>query len=197
MLFRSEDPEYGWYQPLIRAAIDSVERDPTIEVVVLVGAVRALYQLPSESSFELLPSSNSGDVVKDGLNTVVDRLVTNGKKVILYVDNPPLSRPEDCLQRRTRLGFLEDLVQNEVSNCVIARSVFDAQTAGYLQDLNDVVDAYPGQAFIFDPNDVYFDQLGYARHITDGVMMFSFTDHPSDAAAEIIGQRLNLYISRQ
>ena len=126
----TEDPEYGWYQPLIRAAIDSVERDPTIEVVVLVGAVRALYQLPSESSFELLPSSNSGDVVKEGLNTVVDRLVTNGKKVILYVDNPPLSRPEDCLQRRTRLGFLEDLVQNEVSNCVIARSVFDAQTAG-------------------------------------------------------------------
>jgi len=190
-----DHPAYEWYQPSITAAIDAVNRNDYIETVVLVGAVRAMYQIASESSFAELPTSPNGDLVRVGLAATVARLVANGKKVVLYVDNPPLTRPEDCMKRRTRLPLVENLLQTNVDNCEITRSTFDTQTSHYRAMLDEIASGYTEAVTVFDPNDVYFDNFGIARHVVNGQMMYSFTDHPSDAAAEVIGAELNTLVS--
>ena len=121
----------------------------------------------------------------------VERLVANGKKVVLYVDNPPLTRPEDCMKRRTRFPLVENLLQTNVDNCEITRSAFDTQTSDYRTMLDEIASEHVGAVTVFDPNDVYFDDFGVARHVMDGKLLYSFTDHPSDAAAEVIGSELN------
>jgi|GEM_PF-6528564 len=99
------------------------------------------------------------------------------------------------MKRRTRLPLVENLLQTNVDNCEIARSTFDTQTSDYRSLLNEISTEYAGTVTVFDPNDVYFDDFGVARHVLNGQMMYSFTDHPSDAAAEVIGAELNTLVS--
>jgi len=186
-----DHPAYETYQPLIIGAIDAVNAEPDIEVVVLVGAVRAMFGIADETSFAELPDSPNYALVAEGLRTAVDRLVGGGKKVVLYVDNPPLNSPANCLERSTAYRFLDDLLRERVPRCSLSREDFDRQTAGYRTLLADIAAERPDAVTVFDPSDVYFDDSGTARHLVDGVLMYSFTDHPSDPAADIIGERLN------
>ena len=99
------------------------------------------------------------------------------------------------MKRRTRLPLVENLLQTNVDNCEITRSAFDAQTSDYRTMLDEIASEHVGAVTVFDPNDVYFDDFGVARHVANGQMMYSFTDHPSDAVAEVIGAELNTLVS--
>jgi hypothetical protein len=95
------------------------------------------------------------------------------------------------MRRNTRLPFFDELVQTTIDDCELTRDRFDSQTAGYVALLEGISGLYPNDVSVFDPNEIYFDERGTARHVTRGVMMYSFTDHPSDAASEMIGTELN------
>jgi len=190
-----DHPAYESYQPLITGAIDAVNADDDIEVVVLVGAVRAMFGIADETSFAELPASPNYALVAEGLRESVRRLVDGGKRVVLYVDNPPLNDPADCLERSTAYGFLDRLLREQVPRCSLDRDEFDRQTADYRILLAGIAAEHPDDVVVFDPNDVYFGDDGRARHLVDGVLMYSFTDHPSDAAADVIGERLNALLA--
>lgn len=190
----SDEPSYERFQPLIVPAVETVIADPRIEVVVLQGAVRAMFESPVETNFAWLPDSPNYGKVETGLRETVRRLVEGGKKVVLYVDNPALAAPEDCAERRSTIGFLNSLLVTDNEACSVSRTDFLAHTATYRALLDRVAAEFDGAASVFDPTDVFCDDTT-CDHIIDGVRLYSYTDHPSDDAADLVGRRLNDYLA--
>lgn len=190
----SDDPSYERFQPLIVPAVETVITDPRIEVVVLQGAVRAMFESPVETNFAWLPDSPNYDKVETGLRETVRRLVEGGKKVVLHVDNPALAAPEDCSERRSTIGLLNSLLVTDNDACSVTRADFLAHTADYRALLDRVAAEFDGPVSVFDPTDVFCDDTT-CDHIIDGVRLYSYTDHPSDDAADLVGRRLNDYLA--
>ena len=190
----SDEPSYERFQPLIVPAVEAVIADPRIEIVVLQGAVRAMFESPVETNFAWLPDSPNYGKVETGLRETVRRLVDGGKKVVLYVDNPALAAPEDCSERRSTIGFLNSLLVTDNDACTVSRNDFLAHTADYRALLDRVATEFGGSATVFDPTDVFCDDTT-CDHIIDGVRLYSYTDHPSDDAADLVGRLLNEYLA--
>ena len=190
----SDDPAHERFQPLIVPAVDSVIADPRIEIVVLQGAVRAMFESPVETNFDWLPDSPLYSKVESALRETTRRLVDGGKKVVLYVDNPALAAPEDCSERRSTIGVLNSLLVTDNDACSVSRADFLADTGEYRAMLDRLVAEFSGSVSVFDPTDVFCDD-DTCDHIVDGVRLYSYTDHPSDDAADLVGRRLNDYLS--
>lgn len=189
----SDEASHQRFQALIVPAVEAVVADPRIDVVVVQGAVRAMFESPVETDFAWLPSSPHYDKVDDALRETVRRLVDGGKTVVLHVDNPALAAPEDCSNRRSTIGWLNSLSADNPA-CSVTRQRFLADTAEYRRLLQRIADDFGPSVRVFDATDVFCDAES-CRHIVDGVRLFSYTDHPSDDAADLVGQRLNDFLA--
>jgi hypothetical protein len=189
----SDDPAHERFQPLIVPAVDTVVADPRIEVVVLQGAVRAMFEYPVETEFSWLPDSPLYDKVESALRETVRRLVDGGKKVVLYVDNPALAAPEDCSERRSTIVFLNSLLVIDNPACSTTRAQFLSDTEQYRAMLDRIAADFGDDVTVFDATDVFCDDT--CDHIVNDVRLYSYTDHPSDDAADLVGRRLNDYLS--
>ncbi|MEN9805471.1 MAG: hypothetical protein RIS41_2318 [Actinomycetota bacterium] len=190
----SDDPAHERFQPLIVPAVEAMIADPRIDVVVLQGAVRAMFESPVETNFDWLPDSPLYGKVESALRETTRRLVDGGKKVVLYVDNPALAAPEDCSERRSTIGFLNSLLVTDNEACAVSRADFLADTAEYRAMLERIAAEFGGSVTMFDPTDVFCDSDA-CDHIVNGVRLYSYTDHPSDDAAELVGHQLNDYLA--
>jgi len=191
----SDEPLFDRFQKLARIAVDSVAQNPDVDVVVLEGAVRAMFGIADETSFATLPDSPNFEIVTEGLRNSISVLTQAGKKVVLYIDNPPLPNPEDCLQRKTAIGILNHLLVNPNSLCELPIETFAAQTAKYRIMLDQLKQEFAGQVEVFDATEIFCgsdDRI--CRHVRWDRFMYSYTDHPSDYAAGIIGQKLNPFL---
>ncbi|MFZ9398010.1 MAG: acyltransferase family protein [Ilumatobacteraceae bacterium] len=192
----SDDPAHERFLPLIVPAIDTVNADPNIRVVVVQGAVRAMFEWPDFTNFAWLPDSPLYDKVEGALRETVRRLVDGGKKVVLYVDNPALAAPEDCTNRRTTVGFLNSLLIESNPRCQVTLDDFLAHTERYRALLQRVADEFGGPVTVFDPTPILCDEnTRVCGHVRDGRRLYSYTDHPSDDAADLIGTELNAYLA--
>ena len=189
----SDEPSHERFQPLIVPAVDTVIADPRVEVVVLQGAVRAMFEYPVETEFSWLPESPLYDKVESALRETVRRLTDGGKTVVLYVDNPALAAPEHCSERRSTIGLLNSLLVTENPECSTTRVQFSSDTEKYRAMLDRIADDFGDDVTVFDATDVFCDEM--CGHIKDGVRLYSYTDHPSDDAADIVGRRLNDYLA--
>jgi len=191
----SDAPEFERFQKLARIAVDSVANNPDIDVVVLEGAVRAMFGIGDETSFLQLPESPYYDIITDGLRTSIQILTDADKKVVLYIDNPPLPNPEDCLQRKTTIGILNRLLVKPNPLCEMPIQTFIDQTAKYYLMFEQLKQEFPGQVEIFDATEIFCgSEDRICRHVRWDHFMYSYTDHPSDYAAGIIGQNLNPFL---
>jgi len=191
----SDEPEFERFQKLARIAVDSVANNPDIDVVVLQGAARAMFGIADETSFASLPDSPYYDIVTEGLRNSITILTRAGKKVVLYIDNPPLSNPEDCLQRKTTIGILNRLLVNPNPLCEMPIQTFIDQTTRYRAMFDQLKQEFPGQVDIFDATEIFCgSEDRICRHVRWDRFMYSYTDHPSDYAAGIIGQNLNPFL---
>jgi len=189
----SDEPSHERFQPLIVPAVNTVIADPRVEVVVLQGAVRAMFEYPVETEFSWLPDSPLYDKVESALRETVKRVVDGDKKVVLYVDNPALAAPEDCSERRSTIGFLNTLLVTENPECSTTRAQFTSDTEKYRAMLDRIADDFGDDVTVFDATDVFCDDV--CDHIVNGVRLYSYTDHPSDDAADLVGLRLNEYLA--
>ncbi len=189
----SDDPAHERFQPLIVPAVDTVVADPLIEVVVLQGAVRAMFEFPVETEFSWLPDSPLYSKVESALRETVRRLVDGDKNVVLYVDNPALAAPQDCSERRSTIGFLNSLLVTDNPACTTTRIQFLSDTEKYRAMLDRIAADFEGSVTVFDATDVFCDDT--CDHIVNDVRLYSYTDHPSDDAADLVGGRLNDYLS--
>ena len=189
----SDEPAHERFQPLIVPAVDTVIADPRIDVVVLQGAVRAMFEYPVETEFTWLPDSPLYDKVESALRETVRRLTDGGKKVVLLVDNPALAAPEDCSERRSTIGFLNALLVTDNPTCSTTRTQFLSDTEKYRSMLDRIASDVGASVSVFDTTDVFCDDI--CDHIVNGVRLYSYTDHPSDDAADLVGRGLNDYLS--
>ena len=61
--------------------------------------------------------------------------------------------------------------------------------------LNQLKQEFPGMVDIFDPTEIFCgSQDRTCRHVRWNQFLYSYTDHPSDYAAGIIGQNLNPFL---
>ena len=191
----SDAPEFERFQQLARIAVDSVANNPDVDIVVLQGAVRAMFSIGDVTSFAKLPNSPYFDIVTEGFRNSISILTQAGKKVVLYIDNPPLPNPEDCLQRKTTIGFLNQLLVKPNPLCELPIQTFVDQTAKYYAMFEQLKQEFPGQVEIFDATEIFCgSEDRICRRMRWDRLMYSYTDHPSDYAAGIIGQNLNPFL---
>ena len=191
----SDAPEFERFQKLARIAVDSVANNPNVDIVVLQGAVRAMFGIGDETSFASLTDNPYYDIVTEGFRNSITILTQAGKKVVLYIDNPPLPNPEDCLQRQTTIGVLNRLLVKPNPLCEMPIQTFIDQTTKYYAMLEQLKQEFPGQVEIFDATEIFCgSEDRICRHVRWEHFMYSYTDHPSDYAAGIIGQNLNPFL---
>jgi peptidoglycan/LPS O-acetylase OafA/YrhL len=191
----SDAPEFERFQKLARIAVDSVASNPDIDVVVLEGAIRAMFGIADETSFVQVPESLYYDIVTEGFRNSITILTQAGKKVVLYIDNPPLPNLEDCLQRKTTIGVLNSLLVKSNPLCEMPVQTFIDQTAKYYAMFEQLKQEFLGQVEIFDATEIFCgSEDRICRHERWKHFMYSYTDHPSDYAAGIIGQNLNPFL---
>ena len=92
----TDDPRLTALQPMILAAVDTVATNSEIEEVVIVSAMRNLFQVRYHNGYmKDLEHSREYDVAFSGFSETLARLQKAGKKVIIVVDNPALPDATD------------------------------------------------------------------------------------------------------
>jgi len=192
----SSAPLYADYQTLARATLEALAQNPSVRVVVLTVATRALFQLKSEDSIEDLASSPNAAVALEGLSQSVDFLVSRGKKVVITVDNPTLPDPKKCIGRLTGVKWLDEafgLGAGTGCHIDVARQTELRQP--YMQVLSKVAAHHPDKVAIFDTLSLLCDSVaGQCRSFKDGKLLYSYTDHISDHGSLMISASLVPFI---
>nr|WP_318379977.1 acyltransferase family protein [uncultured Enterobacter sp.]DAI86873.1 MAG TPA: putative acyltransferase [Caudoviricetes sp.] len=190
----TDDPRYSLYQAASRAVIDTIVENTDIKVVVYVVASRAIFQLKNDYSIEDMPQTKNYKLALDGILVGVDKLVSSGKKVVFVIDNPTLAHPENCLERKTTIPLVNNLLVSENKNCSVSVKRQLALSENYRKLLNDIKNRHPKNVYTFETIDIMCD-TGQCTHRKDGHFMYSDTDHISGYAAGLIGDKLNKYLS--
>jgi peptidoglycan/LPS O-acetylase OafA/YrhL len=193
----SDDPIYRRHQAAARTALAAVAANPQIEVVLLVGATRKLFDLDTDTSIEGLRATQHAPAARSGVEAAVEILLAAGKKVVLYVDNPTLPHPEDCLGRRTPFASLDVILGVHANpSCELPLQRHRMLSEPYRQVLDEVAAAHPGKVFVFDPApELCGGEDAICRPFADGRMLYRYSDHISDFAAGRIAGRLDPFMA--
>ncbi|MDX8385897.1 MAG: acyltransferase family protein [Gallionella sp.] len=193
----SSNPIYSGVQEITLIAVERISDLPEIKTVVLVAATRALFRLENNYSIADLPRSNNYPAALEGLSNVVNRFVRAGKKVVLVVDNPSFKDPKLCVKRTTILGVINNYIESqERSNCSISIDRHMQLSQQYRQLLSEVQRLHPERVSIFETLEHLCDvQSGLCLPYKNEKLLYSYSDHISDYAAEMIGKDLNEFLS--
>lgn len=192
----SDHPIYQPFKTMTDAAFDVIVKTPSIKTVVFVTATRKLFGIAYDYDMEALPSNPNYPVALDGLVAAVKLLKNAGKKVVLVVDNPTLPHPEDCLNRKTSLPFINSLFTKENPKCVLPLEKHRTLTLQYRKLLEEVQRLFPDDVRIFDTTPYLCDmEAKVCTHRKNGRFLYSYSDHISDYAAGMIGKDLNRFLA--
>ena len=175
-------------QQQISDALRLLSSKPTINVVVLATATRALYQLPVENSIKDLGSINKPVEMEmeAGLNRFIDKLIDLNKKIVLVVDNPSLSDPRRCISRQIDWSNFKIATASTpfAPNCNITLSEHQRQSERYRSLLKRVQNRHPQSIAVFDLPmllcNATHDICGQTK---DGIPLYSYSDHISNEAS--------------
>jgi peptidoglycan/LPS O-acetylase OafA/YrhL len=188
---------YQSFQPMTVAASDALVRNPSIRVVVLVTAIRALFQ-NGDGLLRNLSTSPNDAIVFDGLDRMIAKLTAAGKTVVLMVDNPALADPHECVVRKTGVKLIDRLMQPPQSPyCAISITESLRETRIY-RDLLERLSAKWGRSLIiYDPTDVLcIKERNICPSAIDGHTLYSYDDHISDYGNGRIARELIPLVER-
>lgn len=108
---------------------------------------------------------------------------------MLVVDNPTLPHPEDCLARTTAFSALNTLSGAHIqAKCTVTVAKQKQLAAPYLQVLLRLHTQYADRVRLFDVTEYLCDMgEGVCRHQKEGMFLYSYSDHISDAASGLVG----------
>jgi peptidoglycan/LPS O-acetylase OafA/YrhL len=195
----SDQPLYKQYQAVTHAALLTILNNPEINLVVILVATRALFQLKGESSIDDLPTNPNYDTALEGLSNTTKMLLKAGKQVVFIVDNPTLPDPRDCIVRKTALDVLNKIwVQKPNLNCNVPLATHRLFSKRYRDLLQAIHQINPEKITIFDTTRYFCDlEKGMCgSYSSNGRLLYSYTDHMSDYAAGLIGADLNALLAR-
>jgi peptidoglycan/LPS O-acetylase OafA/YrhL len=197
--------------PLALIAVNTVVENKNIETVVLVASIRGLFSLSDGvlaaenmktydyTYLKRLAANQNYQTAFDGLSETISRFEKAGKRVVLVVDNPALPSPQDCLPRISSANWVNQFLGNKKNEaCVISLEVFRQERLLYTNLLSNLKAKYPNTVEIFDPTLIYCDeQAGTCEALREGKTLYSYTDHISGYAADLVGISLNHYLNKK
>ena len=189
---------YKRHQNQSLAAIDALIKNKEIKVVAIAAATRVIFGLKNDYDISDLPANPNYDIALDGLRNSIKLLVDAGKKIIIVIDNPTLSYPEDCIARTTEIALINRLLIRPTGNahCSIKLATHLLLSAKYRKLLEELRLSFPGNVYLFDPMKFYCHN-GVCSHIDFYTKkpLYSRTDHISDFAAGLVGDELNKFVA--
>lgn len=185
-------PLYAKYQPVAIASARAIVTDSVLRAVVIDASIRALFQANLTDSLEGLPSSPNAPMVLDGLDRMVTRLAAAGKKVVLFVDNPTLPDPKNCVARTTDIRALNALLDlGDQPPCEVRYDRELEWSRQYRVVLNAIEERHPADVRLFDSLPLLCNrEADECRSIENGRLLYSYADHISDYAAGLIARSL-------
>lgn len=177
-------------------AIRAVANNESVTTVVLAIATRSLFHLGTDRDIEGLPSSPDSEAVYASLRNAIETLRAAGKRIVLLIDNPTLPYPEECVQRRTGVEFVNQFLKAEKPACSLSLDRHLSLATKYREVLARIAADYPGDVRLFDSTGYLCDvERNVCRHQKNGRFLYSITDHISDYAAGLIGADLNEFVN--
>jgi len=191
----SNEAVYANYQRLARIALRGLSSNKDVKVVAIASATRIIFSMANLPSISGLPDSPNYDIALAALSNGVGELVKAGKKVVLVEDNPTLADPKECVARTKGAGLTPDDIANSTNKCDLSLADHLRWSAPYRRLLLAVAAQYPGSVSIFDTTPILCDEArGVCPMFKNGRILYSVTDHISDYAAGLVGQKLNALI---
>lgn len=175
-----------------KLAFDILKNSQTIKTVVLVIAMRNIFQINSETGFISNPTPNNLNETFAVYKNAIADLTTSGKKVIFLIDNPTFPDPRSCISGgMTSSAFLNNfLYRKENPRCTISYTDHIEGTAAYRQ-FAERLSKSNAQVVLFDPTDILCDRPQNRCSITkDGNFLYSYSDHISDYANTLIAKEI-------
>jgi hypothetical protein len=196
----SEASRYSHFQNVTRIAVDSIEKNTDIKVVVLVTATRSIFKLKSDYSIDDLPETTDPNYAEalTGLKNIVYRFISAGKNVVIVVDNPSLQDPSICLSRYTGSELINELIQSQRkvnNNCSISIDRHISLSEKYRKLLYEVQRTNHENIKIFETLNDFCEANGICSISKDNKLLYSYSDHISDYASGLIGKKLNEFLS--
>jgi len=174
-------------------ALDRLERDPHIEVVVLGNALRGFTVLDPDSGMIAAPQSDSTIQGWVRAYTIgIARLERARKRVVFVLDNPTLPDPNSCIAGTfTPFAWLNVLIYRNVNpHCTVRYSDHLRGTAAYQSFVQQLRAANP-HLLVFDPLPLLCDIPNDRCTYSEGrKFLYSYGDHVSDHASSKIAKAL-------
>jgi peptidoglycan/LPS O-acetylase OafA/YrhL len=169
-------------------AVEQLIENRNIEVVLLTFSSNSL--LPSMAD----ASENDQVEAYKGLDSIASKLIQNNKKVVILVDNPHITQPQDCFHRKVGLSIMDNFNEIEPA-CEMPIAQYLSFTAKYRAVLNKLALAHPNAVYVFDATSYLCSaDQGVCSYQKNGRRMYSYGAHVSDYAAGRVGEPLNQYL---
>ncbi len=172
-----------------RLAWQTIVHNPSIKVVAMTVALRAIFPLKDDSGFiaaNVVPAP--GKIASYSL--AIQQLEQAGKRAVFVIDNPTFPDPTSCISGgATPNSFLNRFLRRkENPRCAIHYSDHLAGTQAYRQFIGELKRLHPGLA-IYDPTPLLCDiPNNVCTIIQDGKFLYSYGDHISDYANSMIAR---------
>lgn len=173
-----------------------ISEQDRVKTVVMVSATRNLFSLNSDYSLdEIKQVKNSQQIQKQFVNWLKPMHIAQ-KSVFIVKDNPTMRDPTYCHGVYSAFKVLDKLVQTseKTENCFYLLDDFLEDTSSYTEllmasemDLNSVT--------IVDSTDYFCDKtINRCDQFRDNRLLYSYSDHISDFAADYVARNLLLAI---
>lgn len=173
--------------------IDWLEADDKIKVIVITIAARSLFALGKFSSFTLeeLPKSPNYQIAYDGLNLSIKKMIAANKSVIITIDNPTLTEPRHCVQRKSVIPCFSHLFAiSQNPGCQISFDKHISLQERYRRLIDSLKVENP-QLIVYDPTPLLCNVgENECSFMKDGELLYSYSDHISTFAASLIAKEL-------
>lgn len=169
-----------------------------IKVVLIVSATRNLFKLSNDYSLDEMYQDIKVEKIQEGFATWLNPLNQSNKKILIFRDNPTLREPTYCHGIFPAFSILSGFVQRaqEIEGCYYSLSKFNSDSSKYQSLLAHVKSIYP-KTEILDLTNYFCDEPNDRCELfKNGRLLYSYTDHISDFAADFAARQLVLNLER-
>lgn len=172
-----------------RLALQTIVHNPSIKVVALTVALRAIFPINNATGFiaaNIAPSP--GKIAAYSL--AIQQLEQAGKRVVFVIDNPTFPDPTSCISGGATSNTLlnQFLRRRENPQCTIRYTDHVAGTRAYQQFIEELKRLHPSLT-TYDPAPLLCDIPHNVCSITqEGKFLYSYSDHISDYANSMIAR---------
>lgn len=163
-----------------------------IKVVLIVSATRNLFKLSNDFSLNEMNGDFDVRIIQDGFAQWISPLSQHKKRILIFRDNPTLHDPTYCHGIFPAVSMLDRFVQKaqQIEGCYYDLNKFKSDSSKYQSLLTYVKGIYPSVEIV-DLTDYFCDESsGRCEIFRNGRLLYSYTDHISDFAADFVARQV-------